>query len=124
MASVTQKWTNIRSAALRTYTTSVEPLVMSAQRPDRHLVNFCLLVVHAILKSAMSLVESRVVNLYLRADFPTSEPDQALDLTGLKLDRSLKSSCHIVINKPSQAEEEAGLRSLFSLSGEEAAASC
>jgi hypothetical protein len=58
------------------------------------------------------------------ADFPTSEPDQALDLTGLKLDRSLKSSCHIVINKPSQAEEEAGLRSLFSLSGEEAAASC
>jgi hypothetical protein len=73
MASVTQKWTNIRSAALRTYTTSVEPLVMSAQRPDRHLVNFCLLVVHAILKSAMSLVESRVVNLYLRVarDFPS-----------------------------------------------------
>ena len=58
------------------------------------------------------------------ADFPTSEPDQALDLTGLKLDCSLKSSCLIVINKPSQAEEEAGLSSLVSLSGEEAAASC
>jgi hypothetical protein len=59
-----------------------------------------------------------------RADFPTSEPDQALDLTGLKLDCSLKSSCLIVINKPSQAEEEAGLNSLVSLSGEEAAVSC
>jgi hypothetical protein len=50
-------------------------------------------------------------------DFPTSEPDQALDLTGLKLDCSLKSSCLIVINKPGQAEEEAGLSSLVSLSG-------
>jgi hypothetical protein len=58
------------------------------------------------------------------ADFPTSEPDQALDLTGLKLDCSLKSSCLIVITKPSQAEEEAGLSSLVSLSGEEAVASC
>jgi hypothetical protein len=52
-----------------------------------------------------------------KADFPTSEPDQALDLTGLKLDCSLKSSCLIVINKPSQAEEEAGLSRLVSLSG-------
>ena len=57
------------------------------------------------------------------ADFPTSEPDQALDLTSLKLDCSLKSSFLIVINKPSQAEGEAGLSSLVSLSGE-AAASC
>jgi hypothetical protein len=56
-------------------------------------------------------------------DFPTSEPDQALDLISLKLDCSLKSSCLIVINKPSQAEKEAGLSSLVSLSGEEAAAS-
>jgi hypothetical protein len=51
------------------------------------------------------------------ADFPTSEPDQALDLTGLKLNCSLKLSCLIVINKLSQAEEEAGLSSLVSLSG-------
>jgi hypothetical protein len=42
----------------------------------------------------------------------------------LILDCSLKSSCLIVINKPSQAEEEAGLNSLVSLSGEEAAVSC
>ena len=60
----------------------------------------------------------------VKADFPTSELDQALDLTGLKLDCSLKSSCFIVINKPSQAEEEAGLNSLVSLSGDESAAIC
>jgi hypothetical protein len=46
--------------------------------------------------------------------FPTSEPDQALDLTGLNLDSSLKSSGLMVI-KPNQAEKEAGLSSMISL---------
>jgi hypothetical protein len=79
---------------------------------------------HSFICCGSARESSRIHDVTSTADFPTSEPDQVLDLTGLKLDCSLKSSCLIVVNKPSQAEEEAGLSSLVSLSGEEAAASC